>query len=340
MDNKLESTFHDQVVLPTFTKQIKQLDEDYHRNKSRYQEGLAKHIEEFLLACSDKEVTYFHLSWLRSSFFIFKKREYILEAYSDEWYGDSKKVETIIDFDWIYQYIQSFYDKIEVKRQQNFPLLSVVITEKMVNRYFGAFQAYFKAIIPKSLLKEMIVRVGEYHGESEPVSIIGIKQRATLEQIKERPESFMHHEMHGLSANGEQHRKSNFVHMTFQKAELLDCDFQKSILIGTSFKNSQLSGVNFSYSYLQDSQFENCVCQNCDFRFAHGSLAPANELLPSYFGVNFHGADLRGSDFRFAHLKGVDFTDANLEGAMFMESQRNELNLSAKQQAKIRWLAE
>ena len=209
----------------------------------------------------------------------------------------------------------------------------------MISRYFHLFQLYIKAIFPIHLIPESIVAwVGEYHGDSEPVTIAGVRENASLKRIQNRPEFFMYYHVPNVEAHKETQHQSVFTKMSFQNAKLLDCDFQKSSLIGTHFVNSQLNRTNFSHSNLQDSRFENCDCRGCDFRYVKGNIAPADAEFPSYFGVSFQNSDASGADFTHAKLAGVDFTHTKLVGAKFMDFQQPELNLTSEQREQIEWI--
>jgi len=338
MSNRTIEDFHTEIVLPTLKKCISELDYDYRQNKAIYQEKLEKQIKDFLSSCSKKSTRYLHLSWLRSPYFIAKRGIYTLEAYSENWYEDSNKRERMIAFNWVFEYIGRFFGELENQRSL-YHFLPSYVCEQMVSRYFHFFQAYIKAIFPTYVIPASIVAwVGEYHGDSEPVTLAGIRKNGSLERIKKRPEFFMYHRVPDIFAQGQTHHQSVFTKMNFQNAELLSCDFQKSLLIGATFVDSKLSQTDFSHSYLQDSRFENCDCRGCDFRYIDGEIASSDVKIPSYFSVSFQHSDLSDADFRFAKLKGADFTDTRLVGARFMETQQSELNLTTEQIEQIEWI--
>ncbi|MNJ65337.1 Serine/threonine-protein kinase B [compost metagenome] len=133
----------------------------------------------------------------------------------------------------------------------------------------------------------------------------------------------------------------NLSHSVLRECLLLDTQFEECQLIGADLEESKIIDANFSHCKLQGASFNYCE---------GGSHIESKKygIFLGIHGVNFRYADLRDTtfryariagDFRHAQLDGVNFTGADLRGSKMLISDREHVKLTEQQRESIEWVS-
>ncbi|OAB35934.1 pentapeptide repeat-containing protein [Paenibacillus glacialis] len=330
------------MLEPAIAEAISVLEAEFQTQKHQLIEGFIHSFREMCLQIQHMQDTgekapigYIHYSLLRTSI-LQGKYTYLIEAYSEDWYGDEDECLNIYDASWAFKSFVPLQERLAQKLKMYFGLFNPGDSERLMLTYIPYYHQFIVAIARMAVCQAMElpeaqqiaksdtfrVRIGEFKDISEDIYISDLKV-GTLESVKrlQREEcQLAYGALAGLTLQGHNLDNTEMRYADLRRSHLIECQIRGSILIGTRWGGSTLCSTDFSYSLISDADFSHCDLRGASF--CHASGEDFNDPLyrsPGLQGISFAHANLEDTDFRGASLYGANFEGANLQGAVFIE---------------------
>lgn len=296
-------------------------------------------------------VAYIHYSLLRTSI-LQQKYTYLIEAYSEEWYGDENECISLYDASWFYKSFAPLQSLLAQKLKRYFKLFQPGDSDRIMLKYIPYYHQFVVAIarlaicqameLPeaKQIAKSDIfrIRIGEFKDLSEDIFVCYPREKTLkyVRKLQSQDIQLAYEDLTGLSLQGHNFDNTEMRYADFRGSQLVNCKLRGCILIGTRWNGAVLAQSDFSQSLIVDTDFSQCDLSESTFRRANGrGFRDGLHCSPGLQGIRFTGANLEGADFREAELYCADFQGANLRRAIFSESDVNKYQLTEEQRQSI-----
>lgn len=353
--------FRDEIFLGLLEKCVDRLEAYYQENKDNLAEQFVHsfrticcHIVELQASLRKNPIAFIHYSMLRTSI-IDRSYQYLIEAYSEEWYGDSMACHSSYDASWAYMEMPSLLQQLEVLRRPYFQFIDSSDIERLLLNHVYAFDQFVQALaryaIPQAMKLPEIqqihkanflrVRVGEYKDISEDIYTEDRFEKDVLHiynRLKQYPDIGCAYESFaGRTLTDGEYLQAEMRYADFSGSDLTNSKFRSCILFGSRWEGAVAQNADFSYSLLCDADFSRSDLRGSIFQGARDSGFREGFLRsPGLLGLRFVNANLEKCDFRGAQLYGADFQGANLRDALFSEQDWTLYNLSEQQANEIK----
>lgn len=349
IDEILESAMYDAFSI---------LEAEFHTQKDRLIQDFIHSFQQMCVKIKQLQerggkapIAYIHYSLLRTSI-LQQKYTYLIEAYSEEWYGDENECFSWYDASWFYKSFAPLQSLLAQKLKKYFRLFQPDDRERIMLKYIPYYHQFVVAIarlaicqameLPeaKHIAKSEIfrIRIGEFKDISEDI-YVSDSQAKTLQYVRKLQRQdiqLAYEDLTELSLQGQSLDHTEMRYADFRGGQLTNCKLRGCILIGTRWNGAILSQSDFSQSLITDADFSQCDLRETSFRHANGKgFREGLYRSPGLQGIRFTDANLEGADFRGAELFCADFQGANLRGAIFSESDVNKYQLSEEQLQSI-----
>lgn len=204
--------------------------------------------------------------------------------------------------------------------------------------------------------REFEIRVGEYRNKEISESVYRYKQQLRSSDsckgwLESRiPNEYIYEHIASVDLVGGQFSELSLNNTRFERVNLSHSALRGCLLLDTQFEECQLVGADLEESKIIDASFSHCKLQGASFNYCEGGSHIESEkygIFLGIHGVNFRYADLRDTtfryariagDFRHAQLDGVNFTGADLRGSKMLSSDREHVKLTETQRESIEWI--
>lgn len=364
--NKEQALQHlyNHVFQSALEERISALEHFYIQNNKRLVEQFIESFRDICLCIQSLQkrglkdpIGFIHYSMLRTSV-LNGTHTYLVEAYSDRWYGDQIECDSRYNAGWAFQDIPSLFQLLEERRKVYMGAIHSADIEYMVLKELPYFCQFVTAIARKAMpdavqlqeFKEiekasrLFVRVGEFKDMSEEVILIDqVEKDANLVRLRlmsNQNTTCACENFTGLRLSHINVKEKDLCYADFSGSDLTASVFQACALVGTRWIRCILRHADFSHSLVCDADFRNCDLRESSFYKA--SDTGAGEGLyrhPGLLGVDFTNANLEGANFAHSAMYGANFHGANLNHAIFLESDRGRFGLSEEQISSICWVS-
>lgn len=319
-------------IKPVLNEHLAKLQQDFNKNKTTHGRAILRHLENFIAERPDKDFTYIHISWLRSSYVVEKRMIYCIEGFTKNWYYDQDVCSKEISYDWLLFYLLAFEKEVDNFIDQNMHI-DRCHRRTILMECFPYFQAYITESVVSildaiSLDRPINLYMGEYHGRSRLI-YTGLTTRPDFHDLIMQPEHYMCQRLEQLIVHGEIAIEKTLSFMIFYQCQFVDCDFSGTTFYGSRFIECEFQNCSFEAANIQDAIFWKSEFHSCNFRSVQGN--------GSYHGLRFTNCDLNRCDFRFALLQGADFTGTSFADCLMDAYLVDSLALNKAQITTLSW---
>ncbi|MGG4554495.1 pentapeptide repeat-containing protein [Paenibacillus humicus] len=342
------------ILEPAMEEVITALEAEFHHQKEQHIEAFIQsfqnmciHIKRMQDKGQKAPIAYIHFSFLRTSI-LQQKYTYLIEAYSEEWYGDENECISFYDASWAYKSFNSLQDMLTQKLKMYFKLFHPGDSERIMLEYIPYFHQFIVAIARMAVCRAVELpeaqqiaksscfraRIGEFKDLSEDIYVNDQREMSleSVRKLQQQDTQLAFEALQGLALQSQNLDNTEMRYADLSGSRLIECQFRGCIMIGTRFTGSTLRNSDFSHSLVCDADFSNSDLRGVSFRNVSEKGYRENLYRsPGLQGVSFANANLDGADFRGAALYDANFEGASLREAIFTEQELTRYRLSDQQ---------
>ncbi|MNM67229.1 Pentapeptide repeats (8 copies) [compost metagenome] len=370
--------FIENEVMPSRTKQLRELYQFYNLHKDEITKDIVKLIDIFCLEIQRQQAegimekcVCIQFSLLRTTL-MEGRPVYMLEANDQTSLNKVSISPYRYDAEWIFSFMNKWIMDLGEKRKVYMDQIKLFTFEAWVLEQIYPFHVFMVHAVRYAIddIEQLQSFQGVAKEESFDIRVGEYKDKEMSESVYRR------HDRHrsSITCKGwlENKFEKEYIYEHVAKADVSQGDYSDIHLLYTRFEEMNFSGSNFQNSLLLGSKFDRCICDYVDFSssvafdasFRDCNLRGArfdkivgirdvmNERRGTFFGIHgmrFNRANLQdasfrkaqiSADFTYANLDGTDFTGAELIGSRMLQSDVFKVRLSEEQRRSVSWVEE